>query len=163
MRAGKKIERLPIEEFLEQGGATVLPITNPWEVVRFRTPRGTHVVYTNKQGNKTYSDEHAKDAYRTWIDGKPWVAKEKINRRSVRYLISAIRKRDGDECFFCCSGFTAEGSETIEHLLAITSGGSNCIANLVLAHETCNKDAGSLSVMEKIRIRENNHKHKETI
>jgi hypothetical protein len=154
MKASKKIERQPLDEFLEHGGATILPVTNPWEVVRFKTPRGTHVVYTNKQNNKTYSDDHAKEAYRAWIDGKPWIAKEKVNRRSIRYLIEAIRRRDGEECFFCCNPFTEENPETIEHLLAITSGGSNGIANLALAHEACNMKAGNLSVMEKIRMRE---------
>lgn len=154
MKFNKKIVRQPLEEFLEHGGATLLPVTNPWEAVRFKTQRGTHVVYTNKQNNKTYSDEHAKEAYRAWIDGKPWIAKEKVSRRSVRYLIEAIRKRDGDGCFFCCDPFTAENPETIEHLLAVTSGGSNGIANLALAHEECNMKAGNLSVMEKIRMRE---------
>lgn len=143
-----------LEEFLEQGGAVMLPITNPWEVVRFRTPRGTHIVYTNKQGNKTYSDEYAKEAYHAWGDGKPWIAKEKVSRRSIRYLIEAIKKRDGDECFFCYKPFTAEKPETIEHLLAITSGGSNAIANLALAHQECNMVAGNVAVMDKIKIRE---------
>lgn len=154
MKQNKKIERPPLEEFLEQGGATLLPVTNPWEVVRFKTQRGTHVVYTNKQNNKTYSDPHAKEAYQAWIDGKPWIAKEKVNRRSIRYLVEAIKKRDGDGCFFCCDPFTAERPETVEHLLAITSGGSNGIANLALAHEDCNMAAGNMAVMDKVRMRE---------
>lgn len=136
MKASKKIERPPLEEFLEHGGATILPVTNPWEVVRFKTQRGTHVVYTNKHGNKTYSDDHAKEAYRAWIDGKPWIAKEKVSRRSQRYLVEAITRRDGDGCFFCSTGFTPERPPTIEHLLAITSGGSNGIANLCLPMKT---------------------------
>lgn len=150
----KKIERLTLEEFLEHGGATILPVTNPWEVVRFKTQRGTHVVYTNKQNNKTYSDDHAKEAYRAWHDGKAWLAKEKVSRRSIRYLIEAIRKRDGDSCFFCSDPFTAQRLETVEHLLAITSGGSNAIANLALAHEDCNMKAGNMAVMDKIKMRE---------
>ena len=155
-KAQKKTERIPLEEFLEHGGATLLPVTNPWEVVRFKTQRGTHVVYTNKQGNKTYSDPHATEAYHAWIDRKPWIAKEKVARRSQRYLIVAIKKRDGDGCFFCDEPFTEENPETIEHLLAITSGGSNGIANLALAHEQCNMDAGNISIMEKISMREKN-------
>lgn len=154
MIMAKKITRLSIEEFLEHGGATLLPVTNPWEVVRFKTPRGTHVIYFNKQNNKTYSDPYAKEAYQAWINGKTWIAKEKVSRRSIRYMVEAIKKRDGDECFFCCVPFTEENPETIEHLLAITSGGSNGIANLALAHEVCNMQAGNLSIMEKIRIRE---------
>ena len=156
MDSDKKRKRQPLEEFLEQGGATLLPVTNPWEVVRFKTQRGTHVVYTNKQNNKTYSDDHAKEAYRAWIDGKQWIAKEKVSRRSQRYLVEAIRRRDGDDCFFCCKPFVEDNPATIEHLLAITSGGSNGIANLALAHEECNMEAGCRSVMEKVRMRERN-------
>lgn len=154
MKQSRKTERQPLQEFLEHGGAALLPVTNPWEVVRFKTPRGTHIVYTNKQNKKAYSDEHAREAYHAWIHGKPWVAKEKTSRRSIRYLIEAIKNRDGEGCFFCCNPFTAENPETIEHLLALTSGGSNAIANLALAHEECNMKAGSLSIMEKIRMRE---------
>lgn len=156
MMANKKIVRVSIEEFLEQGGAELIPVTNPWELVRFKTARGTHVVYTNKQNNKTYSDPHAKEAYQAWIDGKPWIAKEKVNRRSIRYMVEAIKRRDGDGCFFCCNPFTEENPETIEHLLAITSGGSNGIANLALAHEECNMAAGNRAIMDKIRMREQN-------
>lgn len=158
MMTNKKSKRPALEEFLEQGGAELLAITNPWELVRFKTQRGTHVVYINKQNNKAYSDEHAKEAYRAWHDGKPWIAKEKVNRRSQRYLIEAIKKRDGYACFFCCDPFTDNNHPTIEHLLAISSGGSNGIANLALAHESCNMAAGSLSIMEKIKIREQNQR-----
>lgn len=152
----KKTERIPLEEFLEHGGASILTVTNPWEVVRFKTQRGTHVVYTNKQGNKTYSDPYAREAYQAWIDRKPWIAKEKVARRSRRYLVAAIKRRDGEGCFFCSDPFTEENPETIEHLLAITSGGGNGIANLALAHEQCNMAAGNMSVMEKVRMREKN-------
>ena len=36
----KKIKRPPLEEFLEHGGAELLPITNLWELVRFKKRAG---------------------------------------------------------------------------------------------------------------------------
>lgn len=146
--------RPALEEFLEQGGAEILPVTNPWELVRFKTERGTHVVYNNAKGNKAYSDNHACDAYHAYLGGKKWLGQEKAKRRPRRYLESAIRQRDGDDCFFCGDPFTEENPSTIEHLLAIASGGSNGIANLALAHESCNFQAADLSVAEKVRLRD---------
>lgn len=163
MKTKQKPQRPALEEFLEHGGAEMLPITNPWELVRFKTPRGTHIIYNNSKGNKSYSDEYANEAYQAYIDRKPWIAKEKVNRRSQSYLIEAIKKRDGNECFFCRVPFDEETGPTIEHLLAITSGGSNGIANLTLAHKECNMKAGSLSVMEKIKIREQSSRDRETV
>jgi 5-methylcytosine-specific restriction endonuclease McrA len=153
-RQKQPMKRPPLEEFLEPGGAEILPVTNPWELVRFKTARGTHVVYNNAKGNKAYSDNHAQDAYRAYIDGKKWIAQEKVQRRSRRYLETAIRRRDGDDCFFCCRPFTEVNPATIEHLLAISSGGSNGLANLALAHESCNMLASDLSVVEKVKLRE---------
>jgi 5-methylcytosine-specific restriction endonuclease McrA len=148
------MKRPALEDFLEQGGAEILPITNPWELVRFKTARGTHVVYNNAKGNKAYSDNHAQDAYRAYIDGKKWIAQEKVQRKSRKYLETAIRQRDGDDCFFCCRPFTDQAPSTIEHLLAISSGGSNGMANLALAHESCNMLAADMSVAEKVRLRD---------
>ena len=96
-----------LDEFLEHGGAEILPTTNPWEVVRFKTARGTHVVYKNSKGNHTFSDKFADDAFKAWRGKKPWLAPEKVKRRDRSYLKIAIAKRDGDACFFCPEPFTA--------------------------------------------------------
>lgn len=143
-----------IADYLQEGGAEILDITNPYEVVRFKTKNGTHVVYTNKIGNKSYSDPYAKEAYQAYINGKKWIAKEKQKRKGLKYLQIAIKKRDGDCCFYCKNKFSEEGKPTIEHLLPLSKGGSNGIANLALAHEECNLMAADLDIVEKVRLRE---------
>lgn len=147
-----------IEEFIEHGGGEVVPQTNPWEVVRFKTVRGTHVVYKNAKGKYSYSDKHAEQAHKAFMGKKPWMAAEKVQRRGMRYLIISIKKRDGEGCFYCPKPFTEDDRPTIEHLLALGCGGNNTIANLALAHESCNKEADCLSVAEKVRIRERNYR-----
>lgn len=82
---------------------------------------------------------------------EPWYEGKKAKRR--RNLISRLRERDGDCCFFCLREMTVQ-QMTLEHLLAEHKGGVDNIANLVLAHKACNEDAGHASLLEKIKIRE---------
>ena len=69
------------EDFLEHGGAELLATKNPWDVVRFKTARGTHVVYKNAKGNHSFSDDHAQQAWNAWQGKKPWMAPDKTKRR----------------------------------------------------------------------------------
>ncbi len=141
-------------EYLEKAGATILETTNEWEVVRFTTVRGTHVIYRNSKGKFSYSDPIAGNAHDMFKKGRPWSAVPRQKRKRQGYLQHAIRKRAGDGCFYCPHPFTEQRPATIEHILALSMGGSNNIANLALAHAECNLMAGNMPVMEKIRLRE---------
>lgn len=140
-------------EFLETGGAEILPITNPYELARFTSANGVCVVYQNKKGALSYSNEHAKVAVRRFMDGKPWnatVKHKRIQRESIEVKLLA---RDGNQCFYCREKFTDDNPATLEHLLSVTHGGNNNINNLALAHESCNQEAGNLSIVDKIKMR----------
>ena len=63
-------------------------------------------------------------------------------------------KRDGQLCFFCLKPVGVD--ITVEHLIALVDSGPDHLSNKVLAHSVCNQKAGSLSVMEKIQVRESN-------
>jgi hypothetical protein len=73
--------------------------------------------------------------------------------------VDRLRARDGDLCWLCASklNFAAEPNSkkapTIEHLDAISRGGSNDLANLVLCHPGCNKSLGNRPRKEKLLIR----------
>lgn len=149
-----------LQSFLEKGGAQILDPTNPWELARFRTDDGISVIYQNRKGGVSYSNEHAHNAYTAFNDDKKWSAtkqKDRIKRKTVEELLV---ERDGATCFFCgTTDFTAtNGKPTLEHLLSISEGGNNHLSNLVLACETCNKAAGSLPIIEKVKLRESNRK-----
>jgi 5-methylcytosine-specific restriction endonuclease McrA len=62
-----------------------------------------------------------------------------------------VRERDGDECWLC--GLTMEFVEglraqqprdaTLDHVVPLSKGGTNALANLRLAHFTCNTHRGN--------------------
>lgn len=67
-----------------------------------------------------------------------------------------LRERDGDRCWYCFKvmDFTvvdasAKNRATLEHLRDRSRGGTNDIANLVLAHGRCNSSASVLTLPEK--------------
>jgi 5-methylcytosine-specific restriction endonuclease McrA len=74
----------------------------------------------------------------------------------ARHKQNLIR-RDGLLCFYCGEQESKRARDfrfTVEHLIPVAHGGHNAIENLALAHAICNEEAGSLSVMEKIKLRE---------
>ncbi len=143
-----------LEEFLERGGATILPVTNPWEIARFKTVRGVCVIYRNANGNMRFSDPNAEEAYDAYRQGKAWFANEKATRIKRRTIREQLLARDGGNCFYCTLPFTSEDPETIEHFLAIAKGGTNHLDNLALAHESCNRAVGDLPIVKKIALRD---------
>jgi len=138
------------KSFLKSSGAEILEPTNPYEVVRFRTKNGVSVVYTGKRGY-SFTGE-AKEALDAMEKKNVWTIissglKEK--REKLKLLI----ERDGLECFFCTKE-TTEDSRTIEHLLSVSSGGNNNMANLVLACKDCNIAVGDMPIIDKIRYKD---------
>jgi hypothetical protein len=136
-------------DWLSGVGAQVLQPTNEWEVVRFKAGDTTSIIYRNKVGGVTYSGL-AKEAWDAFCNGKAWRATPATRRKPMKPLIAALRKRDGDLCFYCQKEVGRE-NESAEHLVSITHGGPNHISNLFLAHQTCNAKAGHLSAPEKIK------------
>ena len=139
------------EAFLSERGAEVLLPTNEWEIIRFRTPRATSIVYKNKEGEVTWFGE-AEEAWTNYRHGGAWRAQPstKLKGRGGNEIATLI-ERDGDLCFFCL--LKMEVSEmTIEHLVSRTHNGPNHISNKFLAHAVCNSLAGNLSAPEKIKL-----------
>lgn len=80
-------------------------------------------------------------------------SQDKEAGRKRRKKVAALRRRDGDDCFFCIRPMERENM-TLEHLLSRRDGGTDCYANLVLACRPCNHAAGHLAVIEKVKLRE---------
>lgn len=149
--------RAKFEAFLTERGAQILQPTNEWEVLRFRTSRGTSVVYCNSKGGITPTGESL-EAWTAFEINGPWRGVTKPHKRPRKdghktSLLNALLRRDGPSCFFCGAPTTAD-DRSLEHLVPLSHGGPNHLSNLVLAHRRCNADAGHLSVMEKIRLRD---------
>lgn len=142
-------------EFLTARGAEVLAPTSEWEMVRFRAAGVVQVIYRNARGMLTYRGVAAQ-ALNAFTSKGEWSAgvatKRNHSSRKRTAAVMAMLKRDGDCCFLCRQPLGDDITE--EHLVPVTAGGPNHIANKVLAHSACNTKMGHLSVMEKIAMRE---------
>ena len=141
--------------WLTARGAQVLNVTNPYEVVRFKTQRGFGIVYRNDKGRLTFFGE-SKPAFDAYSNGESWDAGVKsVRKKRTARLVAQLIERDGDACFFC--GKPIGDEATIEHLVPVGHGGPSHLSNLALAHRSCNAAAGHLPLMMKIKMRENEH------
>jgi len=142
--------------FLVERGCDVLPASNEWELLRFRAGRRVNVVYRDKRGALSPVGPDIAPAVKAFATSGPWRAEPTHPRKKDsarrRHLRAALLKRDGDECFYC--GLPLDDAGTFEDLLSVTHGGRQCLANLALAHQSCNVKAGHLSIVEKVRMRE---------
>lgn len=139
--------------WLSERGAEVLEPTNPFEVIRFRANGQTSVIYRNKKGHVSSWTGEAREAFKAFRSNGGWRGNKRTRRRQMTPQQRAIRERDGDDCFFC-GEFVDPDDTSVEHLCSLTHGGPHHVANLVLAHPDCNREAGNLSVAEKVRLRE---------
>jgi hypothetical protein len=144
-------------EFLKARGAQVLEPTNEWEVLRFLAGEQTCVIYRTKTGRLTFTG----DSYNAFMKFKSgdgsWRAMPRTgHKKKSPPRLQAIRERDGGCCFFCLQPVSIE-DESEEHLVAMTHGGPNHIANLFLAHKVCNGKAGHLTAAEKIKMHVDAH------
>lgn len=137
------------KNWLENKGAIVLPPTNQWEVVRFKTINGVSVVYTNKHGRLTFTGESDK-AYEAYKNNKNWKAVDR-KRNVLKQKKAQIATRDGKKCFSCLKKLGFD-ELTIEHLLSFSHGGSDNLNNLCLLCEPCNKEFGNLPITKKIEL-----------
>lgn len=144
--------------FLIERGSQVFAPTNPYELARFTTPEGFGIVYRNEAGRITSWQGGANLAWAAFvIPNTPWRAEPSSrarNRETGRKrdnLIRSLIERDGPQCLFCPTELTVE-TATIEHIVPVTGGGTEHINNKALACDDCNKAAGCLSVVAKIRL-----------
>lgn len=152
----KRFEIDAFKEWLTARGAIIKPPTNPYEVLRVDTAEGLFVVYQDKKGRQTWPDgiDSIRSAY---LEGRDIpLSPDQKSRVRLRHEIETLAERDGLECWFCEYPFLSPDSVevTIEHLVPIAHGGPNHKSNLVLACKPCNSEAGSLSVAEKVLLRE---------
>lgn len=144
-------KREQFRNWLAASGAQVLEPTNEWELVRFKAGDATGVIYWSLKGAITFTGP-AGEAWAAFKGAHSWRAAPATKRRGKSSVtIQAIRARDGGHCFFCLRPVSVE-DESEEHLVPITAGGPDHLANKFLAHRKCNADAGHLSAPEKIAL-----------
>ena len=141
--------------YLDKIGAERLEIKNMWEDARFIANEIICVVYHNKQGTHSYSNELAKKVHLSFLDNK-LLNIQNIKRKKLSYqLKEKLFKRDGNKCFYTGIELSMEIA-SIEHLIPLSKGGKNNIDNLVLCTDESNKLMADKPLTEKIIYRENN-------
>lgn len=143
------------KEWLLARGAQVLEPTSEWEVLRFRCATSTSIIYKDAKGKLSLQGRSA-EAYNAFRKAWRWDAGVRKHRGSKKrgQFIAALVKRDGYCCFYCGNEMLHD-QVTLEHLVPLSAGGPDHLANLALACGTpCNQMAGHLSMVEKVKLRD---------
>jgi hypothetical protein len=64
-----------------------------------------------------------------------------------RRIVAELEARDGDRCYYCGNRFRVDVpglSCTVDHIVALSRGGTNALVNLRLACAHCNQRKGAL-------------------
>ena len=134
------------KNWLSHRGCQVEPGTNEFEMVRWKGAE-VGILYTTGKTNSFY----AQNAIACWKTGRDWnggvIAVGRSN--SYKKQKKQILKRDGDACFYC--GLKLRDDITLEHLIDLSKGGKNKLANMVLAHNECNGAVNGMGLSDKIK------------
>lgn len=135
-------------------GGDIRTPTNEYEVLRFNSVNGIALVWTNNR-NELIVSGTALPFWEAHQNKVHLPVSRKVKRRVLRTkeIITALAARDGWNCFFCDEVLTVE-TATIEHLCSVAIGGPNHMHNFCLLCLPCNSKAGSLPVVQKIKMRD---------
>jgi 5-methylcytosine-specific restriction endonuclease McrA len=155
--ADKKIKSMLFNEYLDLIGADQIQKTSDWEEARFIANDIICVVYKNKKGRVSYSNETAQKVYIAYEEGRR-INIQSVKRKSLGDKFKEkIIARDGHKCFYSNIQMTYEES-TIEHLIPLCKGGKNNLDNLVLCLKEENQRMADKPLIEKINYKIENDK-----
>lgn len=147
------MNKIDFDKYLDLIGAERGDKTNnEWELARFIANDIICVIYENKKGNISFSNDTAKKVYDNWQKGIR-INVQSIRRKSLTYKFKKkLFERDGNKCFYSNDKMTFEEA-TIEHLISLAKGGKNNLDNLVLCLEKHNKLMADQPLIKKINYK----------
>jgi len=152
----KDIKSMPFNEYLDLIGVEQVERTSDWEEARFIANNIVCVVYKNKKGNYSFSNETTEKVYNAYREGRR-INIQSIKRKNLSDKFKQkLFERDGDKCFYSGKKMTQEEA-SIEHLIPLCKGGKNNIDNLVLCFEEENQKMADKPLIEKINYKINNN------
>jgi len=138
--------------WLEANGAEILPTTNQWELIRYKTKHdGLCVAYVNAKGRRSFPGKSA-EHYAAFEKGVHLDRVSRPRRDQKDILLDQVIERDGPVCCLC--GQFLNGDQTLEHWLNVSHGGNNHISNAGAAHTDCNTLMGNFAISKKINLRD---------
>lgn len=161
-------------DFLVNNHAILFPPLNLNEIYRVSTRIGSIVGQKDKKGKPFHHPRALKliDIYEKKLS--PPSLSPIVTRRapynSSALTIATLITRDGPNCFYCGREVRHPAIQapdlppaTCDHFIPRAKGGPNNIHNYVLACESCNRKVGSVSIVEKVKFREQKMKIKGTV
>lgn len=140
------------KSWLEVNGSEILAPTNDFEAARFTgAGRTVCIIYRNGKGQITSWQNGADAAWKAWKSGERWRASKRRQGKRTAHRIATLFERDGTGCFYCRCELTEE-TATLEHVIPLARGGTNHLSNMVLACGPCNREAGHMTVREKLEM-----------
>jgi hypothetical protein len=146
-----------IEKFsrwLKSCGAEILAHTSEWEIIRAKVKGETVVAYRNGAGKQTWPPPLMEFYKLRGCGHQPQLANPvKQLRGNRKGLINELASRDGWCCWYCASPLDAD-TATVEEICPRQIGGPVHIGNQCLACADCNREAGNMTVVAKVVMRE---------
>lgn len=122
------------------------------ELYRFVYQGEMHIVYQSKI-REVYSPSTRTIEFLEFFLNRGLHNTARPKQAERKRLLKEVIDRDGTDCFFC-KRYVQPIERSLEHILELSQGGSNDLGNLALAHESCNHKAQGLSVVQKVKRRE---------
>lgn len=148
---------LDFRDYLVKNGGTILPLTNEYEMARFRVKSSTgnpetSVIYKRKTGIITFTGDSA-SVWSAFINNRTLKRAPVPKRAPAQHIkLSSLRSRDHATCFYCLERVEDPEEGSREHLLSVSYNGADHSANIVYAHKLCNQRVGNMSLFEKIKV-----------
>jgi hypothetical protein len=138
--------------WLRENGSEIMAPSNAYEVLRFTTPTQIGLIHKNQKQMISSINPAAYEALGAFAEKRPWRAVPATDRNTRRYqVIHALIRRDGPRCIYCDRDLQID-EMTVEHFVALTQQGPDNLANMMIACEEHNKQAGCLSAPQKIKM-----------
>lgn len=145
-----KLRHIDLSAFgmwLTERGAEILAPRADYEAFVFRYSSGLAVIYA-KRDRPSYANPNAMTALRAYWAGEAWRAQKVDQRQRIsKSRRRAVFERDQASCVYCDS----TDNLTIDHVVAITAGGTDHVSNLVTCCRPCNELFGAMPAGVKIR------------
>lgn len=140
--------------WLEEHGSEVRVTATRFELARFTTDVGVGIIYLNRFGQITSWIGGADGAWDAYIRNGSWRAREATPRDRSKGRKAAdwrdLSHRDGPSCVYCGAALT-QATASIDHVVSVTNGGPDNLANKVLACREHNAIGGALPLVGKVR------------
>lgn len=167
-----------LDRWLESSGAVRATATNEFELRRWHTALGHLILYRNAKNDRRWVAAKGSNqlvaialAYRKGKVLTLGIVEKQARKAKSRpvkdRMMGALLTRQDNACFYCgCllsrgvdNGLGSAALASFEHIVPLNKGGPDTLDNMVAACEPCNRDAGSLSVYEKVLLREERFPH----